>query len=423
MKIAIIGAGSTYTPELIEGLINRKDKFPVKEIALMDIHDKKLQILGDLTVRMVEHGKMDAKVTQTKDLKTALEGCSFVFAQVRVGLLPARVLDESIPKKHLLLGQETTGIGGFFKGLRTIPVLMEVAKLMEQYCPDAFMINFSNPSGINAQALLNHTKIKMMGLCNCPIGMIGDPLRALNIPEAEMDYVGLNHMCFITSIRHGGRDYIKEAMNGNTELLNRLDGQQGISKEFIEIAESIPVGYVNYFLRPRRTLFKALSEETTRGEDCMVIEEDLLKMYSDVNLKIKPPELSKRGGAMYSEAAVSLAESIYLNDGAVHVVDTLNKGAIPFLEDDDVVEVRAKITANGAEPIPVQVPGNDYVQSLVTRVKAYERLTVKAALEGSRLDAIRALAINPLITDVEAATACFDEMVQAHKEYLPAFFK
>jgi len=423
MKITIIGAGSTYTPELIEGLINRKERFPVTEIALMDIHEQKLNILGGLTKRMVEHGKMNCDVILTKSLEEALDGASFVFAQVRVGMLPARVLDEKIPKKHMLLGQETTGIGGFFKALRTIPVLMDVSAAMEKYCPDAFMINFSNPSGINAQALLNYTKTKMMGLCNCPIGMINDPLRVLGIKEAEMDYVGLNHLCFITSIRSGGRDYMHEAVNGNEEILDKLDGQQGIGKEFIRVTEAIPVGYMGYFLKPRRSLYRALSETTTRGEDCMVIEEELLKMYSDENLKIKPPELSKRGGAMYSEAAVSLAESIFSDDGAIHVVDTLNKGALPFLAYDDVVEIRAKIGKNGAEPIPVQVPGNPFVQNIVSQVKTYERYTVKAALSGSRIDAVRALSVNPLIGDVEVAMACFDEMLEAHKEYLPAFCK
>jgi len=421
MKITIIGAGSTYTPELIEGLINRKDHFPVKEIAMMDIDENKLKIVGGLACRMVKAGKMDATVTQTGDMKQALDGASFVFAQIRVGMLPARVLDEAIPKKYHLLGQETTGIGGFFKALRTVPVMMNIADLMSKHCPDAFMINFTNPSGINAQALLNHTNVKMLGLCNAPIGMAKIPKEKLGLEGATVDFVGLNHLSFVTGIHHGGRDYLREAVTGNTQILDKLDGACGFDKEAIRLVEGIPVGYLNYFLYPRRTVFKHMSDKTTRGQDCMKIEEDLLKMFQDENLCVKPEELSKRGGAMYSEAAVSLAESIYLDDGKTHIVNTLNKGVLPYMADDDAVEIYARINKNGATPIAPKEAGSLLVQSYMRTLKTYERYAVKAALSGCRTDAIRALMANPLIQDAEIAMAAFDDMAQAHKKYLPQF--
>ena len=422
MKIAIIGAGSTYTPELIEGIIGRKDRFPVTEIAMMDINKLKLDIVGGLTQRMVKAGKMDATITTTDDLSLALHGASFVFSQIRVGMLPARVLDEAIPKKYHLLGQETTGIGGFFKALRTVPVMMNIAAEMTKHCPDAFMINFANPSGINAQTLLNHTNIKMLGLCNAPIGMMSIAKRALDIDDAELDYVGLNHLSVITSIRHAGRDYMREAVTGNDEILTKLSDACGFDKEDIRLIEGIPVGYMNYFLHPRRTLYKHLSDKTTRGQDCMVIEEDLLKMFQDEMLCVKPDELSKRGGAMYSEAAVSLAESIYLDDGKTHIVNTLNNGAIPFMAHDDAVETRAHVGKNGAVTIPVQVSCSPLMQNIIRGVKTYERYTVNAALNGCKTSAIRALMANPLVQDMEIAIEAFEEMLQAHKEYLPQFF-
>ena len=423
MKIAIIGSGSTYTPELIEGLVNRKDNFSVREIALMDIDKRKLDIVGNLAVRMVKAGGMNTTVKFTQNLEEALDGASFVFAQIRVGMLPARVLDEKIPRKHGLLGQETTGIGGFFKALRTVPVMMEISAAMEKLCPDAFMINFSNPSGINAQALLNHTKTKMLGLCNAPLGMISGPQKAFGIEGAEMDYVGLNHLSVVSGIRHGGRDYLREAVTGNDELLDKLSWGDDSRKEVIRLLEGIPNGYLNHFLYPKRAWNNVDSDKPTRGEDCMKIEEELLAMFQDENLCHKPEELSKRGGAMYSEAAVSLAESIYTDDGKVHVVNTLNNGAIPFLEKDDAVEVCAKVGKNGAAPIPVVEPGNQLGQNLIQSIKVYERYTVKAALTGCRTEAIRALMANPLIQDLTTAKAAFDELLEAHKQYLPLFFR
>ena len=412
LKVAIIGAGSTYTPELIEGIISRNATLPIGEIALMDIDSRKLNIVGALCERMVNHSKLGCRILITEDYDTALENADFVFVQIRVGRLPARVLDEKIPLKYNLIGQETTGIGGFFKALRTIPVLLDIGERMKRLCPNAWMINFTNPSGICAQALLDHTDIKMMGLCNAPIGMMSSPAKKLGLEGAEVDYVGLNHLSFVTSIRKDGKEYFDA---------DKLAGEFGFSKDIIRTVESIPSYYLRYFLYPRESLDKLLKAEQTRGEECMVIEEELLTMYSDAGLYVKPEQLSQRGGAMYSEVAISLAESIHTDNGAIHVVNTYNKGAIPYMADDDVVEVSAVVGPGGPKTIPPKVAGGMYIQGIMQAVKAYERLTVQAAVEGSRDAAIRALIVNPLIGDYDAAAACFDEMLEAHKAYLPQF--
>ena len=235
LKIAIIGAGSTYTPELIEGLINKRDSLPVKELYLMDIDERKLNIVGGLAKRMIEAADMDVNVVMTDDLDGSLINADFVLVQIRVGKLPARILDEKIPLKYGLIGQETNGIGGFFKGMRTIPVMIDIAKRMEKLCPDAWLINFSNPSGMIAQALLTHTKIKTMGLCNVPINMISSVKQKLGLENAEVEYVGLNHLTWITSIKHNGKDYLQEAIEQgiNSEAMKNIPAS-GFTPELIK---------------------------------------------------------------------------------------------------------------------------------------------------------------------------------------------
>ena len=416
----MIGAGSTYTPELVEGLINRKNIMPVSEMSLMDIDSRRLNIVGDLAKRMINHAGMNCKVVLTENYNEALQDADFVFVQIRVGKLPARILDEKIPLKYNLIGQETTGIGGFFKALRTIPVLLDLTSKMKELCPDAWMINFTNPSGICAQALLDHTDVKMMGLCNAPINIVAKSLAIFKDDfvglEPEIDYLGLNHLSFITSIRYGGKDVLQEAIKNNDPVLDKLDIE--FSRDVIRRVGGIPSYYLNYFIHQGSALEKLKNAKETRGEECITIEEELLKMYSDTSLYVKPEQLSKRGGAMYSEAACSLAESLYAGDNKVHVVNTYNNGAIPYMADNDVVETYATIGADGPKTLAVTVPGGEYIKGIMQAVKAYEHLTVKAVVEGSKDLAIAALMVNPLIGDHDLALKCFDELAEAHREYL-----
>ena len=245
MKICIIGAGSTYTPELIEGLINKKDTLPVTELYLMDIDERKLNIVGGLAKRMIEHSGIPCNVVLSTDYEESLTGAEFVLAQIRVGKLPARKLDETIPLKYNLIGQETCGMGGMFKGFRTIPVMLKIVKLMEKCCPNAWLINFSNPSGLIAQALLNYTNVKMMGLCNVPINMIDGIKRRLNLPNANVEYIGLNHFTYVTSIEDNGKDYLNEALEAgvNSEAMKNIP-VSGFTSEQIKAIGAIPSSYL-----------------------------------------------------------------------------------------------------------------------------------------------------------------------------------
>lgn len=424
IKLTIIGAGSTYTPELLEGVIIRKDSLPVSEIALMDINKEKLTIVGGLCKRMIEKAGLKAKVILTEDLEEALKGADFVLAQIRVGQLACRVLDEKIPLKYGLIGQETTGIGGFFKALRTIPALLNITNHMERICPDAWLINFSNPSGILAQALQNYTKIKTIGLCNVPINMITGVEQALGEKDLDIEYVGLNHLSFITGVKKGGKDLLSEALEQGTggQGMKNIP-LQGFSSELIHTIGALPSSYLEYFYFKEDKLKHLMEEEKCRGEVCMEIEDRLLKLYRDENLSVKPKELESRGGARYSEAAISLVDAIYNDKKEVHVVNTLNHGALEFMADDDSVEISAIIGKNGVTPVPIRGFKNQHVMELMQTVKAYERHTVQAAINGDEDEAIKALLIHPLIGDYNKATACFKEMKEAHKAYLPQFEK
>ena len=423
LKIALIGAGSTYTPELMEGFINKRDLLPVGELYLMDIDDHKLEVVGGLAKRQIEASGMATKVILTKDLEASLAGADFVLAQIRVGKLPARVLDEKIPLKYDLLGQETNGIGGFFKGLRTIPVMMDIAKKMEKLCPDAWLINFSNPAGMLADALLNHTKIKTIGVCNVPINMIDSLKKRLDLPRAEVEYVGLNHLSWITSITQDGVDYLQKAIKEgvNSEAMKNIPAS-GFSKDLIKTVGAIPSSYLEYLYFRDQKLEAAKKVEKSRGEVCIDIENELLDIYLDSALHTKPELLSRRGGARYSEVAVNLVDSIYNDKQDIQVVNVLNNGAIDFMADNDAIEISCVVGKDGAIPIKANFK-NQHIKEYMLLTKAYEKHAINVALYGDDDEAMRAMLINPLIFDYKKAKPCYEELKEAHKAYLPQFFK
>jgi 6-phospho-beta-glucosidase len=421
-KIAIIGAGSTYTPELIEGIINRSAVLPVTELTLMDIDERKLSIVGGLCKRMVEKAGLKLQFSLTMELTEALCDADFVLSQIRVGKLACRILDEKIPMKYGFIGQETTGMGGFFKALRTIPVMFEIAKKMEELCPDAWLINFSNPSGILAQALQNYTKIKTLGLCNVPINMFAGVEETLGESNLDIEYVGLNHLSFITGIKSNGKDMLQNALDQGVQGHGMKNiPLQGFSQDLIQTIRAIPSSYLEYFYFKDDKLKHLLEEDKSRGEVCVEIEEHLLEQYQQEALAEKPKELEKRGGARYSEAAISLVDAIYNDKKERHVVNILNQGALDFMAEDDTVEVAAIIGRDGATPVPIHNFTNQHVIELMQTVKAYERHTVLAALEGDDNEALRALLIHPLVGDYNKAKLCYEEMKIAHKAYLPQF--
>ena len=420
LKAAVIGAGSTYTPELLEGFIERHGRLNFQTIALMDVDEEKLNVIGGLAARMLEKAGLQCKLTLTGDPDEAITGADYVFAQIRVGGLQARIRDEKIPLKHGLLGQETTGIGGFMNALRTVPVMVEYARKIEKLAPGAWLINFSNPSGIVADAILNHTGVKMFGLCNCPINMLAEIAQAAGTGDFDYEYVGLNHLSWITSVTVGGRDIIAD-LKGGADAKKTGIPEIEFEDALIRAVPAIPSYYLGYYYLRDEHIKECMEAEKTRGEVCVDIERDLLAKYRDKGLNEKPAELSQRGGALYSTAAVSAAEAIENDKNEYHVVNVKNNGALPFLYDGDVIEVKCLLNRDGVKPVKVSGEISPYMVGLIQAVKAYERLTVSAAMNGCREDALAALMVHPLIGDYKKAKAALDEMILANLEYLPQF--
>lgn len=432
MKIAIIGGGSSYTPELVEGLILRTKTLPVTEIVLVDVPEgaEKLDIIHGLTIRMLEKANVPVKVSATLDRRQALEGCSYVITQIRVGLMKARAKDESIPLKYNHLGQETTGAGGFAKALRTIPVILSIARDMEEFCPDAWLINFTNPSGIVTEAVLKHSSIRCIGLCNAPIGLLRGLSRHLNVDQDDLyvQYIGLNHLSWANRIFIKGRDVTDELFSDDNFVqyaANMLSGHPG-ARELIATLKAIPSYYCNYFYYERQAIEKELESvkngEGTRATKVIAVEDELFEIYARPELNEKPAQLSQRGGALYSEAALSLVESIHTNNNKMHIVNVQNKGAIPDLPYDAVIETNCLVNSTGAHPLASgNLPAG--ISALTKAVKTYEQLTIQAAVAGCRKTALLALLSNPLVHGADNALNILNDLLEAHKAYLPQFFK
>jgi len=421
ITLAVIGSGSTYCPELVDGLIKARDSLQLRRVAFMDIDERKRTIVGNLCVRQLRSAGIECETLLTGDLDEALRGADFVVTQMRVGKLPARHLDETIPLKHGLIGQETTGIGGFFKALRTIPEMAKVCARMQIVCPQAWLINFTNPSGIITEFVLNHTKVKCIGLCNVPINMLDDTREAVG--ECDITYLGLNHLSWITGVKVGGEDILPGLLReGFAAKVMENIRDDGFSMECLRAAGGIPSSYLQYYYGRAAKLAHLLAEEKSRAQVCMEIEEQLLALYQDENLREKPALLDKRGGHKYSLAAVSLIDAIANDKRDVQVVNVLNHGALPFMEDLDSIEISAVVGKDGAVPVPIEPSWNDHIVGLMRAVKTYERLTVQAAVTGDYTTALRALLSHPLVGDCETSLACYEEMKQAHRNYLPQFF-
>lgn len=435
VKIVTIGGGSSYTPELVEGFIKRYDHLPVKELWLVDIEAgrEKLETVGALAKRMVKKAGVPMKIILSYDRREALKDADFVTTQMRIGRLPARVLDERIPLSHGMIGQETNGAGGMFKAFRTIPVILDIVKDIEELCPNAWLINFTNPAGMVTEAILRYTNFKKaIGLCNVPVNMVAGFAKMLNVDESQvtMQIQGVNHFIFATDVFVDGVSRFDELLNQYAHLKPEDTIQMKnfvslpYSPSFIKGLKAIPCPYHNYYFFTKEQLEEELEQfktGTVRGEVVSKTEEELFELYSHEELQEKPEQLAMRGGAKYSDAACNLIASIYTNKGDIQYVDVRNNGAIADLPIDSAVEVACRITANGPQPIAtgaLKLPISGYVQMM----KTFERLVIEAAIKGDRDLAVTALNMNPLCPSDEIANTVIDELLEAHKDYLPQFF-
>ncbi|OUS67830.1 6-phospho-beta-glucosidase [Paenibacillus sp. MY03] len=429
LKVAVIGGGSSYTPEIVEGFIKRYDEMPIRELWLVDIEQgkHKLDIVGALAKRMVEQSGLPIEVHLTLDRREAIKGADFVTTQMRVGLLEARRRDEHIPIRHGVIGQETTGPGGMFKALRTVPVILDICKDIEELAPNAWLLNFTNPAGIVTEAVLKHTKVKSVGLCNSPINFYKFLAKEYGVTEREVlpEFVGINHLHWVTAAYVNGEDKLPELIGKGREYTASNVTALDWDADFLSSLGAIPTYYLRYFYMTDKMLADmtaSMEKDGTRADIVSRVETELFELYKDVHLKEKPKQLEQRGGAYYSEAAVNLMHSLYTDKRDIQTLNVKNGNIIPFLPQDASIEVNCVVTAQGPTPIPLRtIP--EHVTGLLHAVKTYESLTIQAAITGDRGIALQALVHHPLVPSVTVAKALLEEMLEANRAYLPNFFK
>ena len=432
VKIVTIGGGSSYTPELVEGFIKRYDTLPVSELWLVDIEEgrEKLETVGALAQRMVKKAGLPMKVILSYDRREALKDADFVTTQMRIGRLPARILDERIPLSHGMIGQETNGAGGMFKAFRTIPVILDIVKDMKELCPDAWLINFTNPSGMVTEAVIKHGGWKKcIGLCNVPVGALlsEPPMFGLTERECIHRFAGLNHFHWHKVTDNQGNDLTDKIIDNMYKDVD--DGTPAnihdvkFLKDHMKQIQLIPCGYHRYYYMHDEMLKHGLEEFNTigtRAQQVKQTEAELFELYKDPKLNYKPEQLTKRGGTHYSDAACECISSIY-NDKRRHmVVSTQNNGAIADLPYDCIVEISSIIGGDGAMPL-TWGKFNPSERGWVQIMKAMEECVIEAAITGNYGLALAAFEMNPQVEHGQVAQTVLDELLVAHKKYLPQF--
>jgi 6-phospho-beta-glucosidase len=416
MKLAVIGGGSTYTPELVAGLAREREQLDLTELVLHDIDPERREVVGGLAGRMLDAAGYDGRLTVTDELERALDGASFVLIQLRVGGQAARLTDETIPLACGCIGQETTGAGGLGKALRTVPVVLEIAeRVRELAAGGAWIVDFTNPVGIVVRSLLDAGH-RAVGLCNVAIGQQRFVARMLGVePERVLvDQVGLNHLTWVRAVYVDGDDVLPEL------LAERVDELAfDFPASLLERLGAIPSYYLRYFYLHDQVLAEQLAGKP-RAAEVAEIERELLELYRDPALTTKPALLERRGGAYYSEAATELVASLATGNGDVQVVDVRNAGTLAGLADDDAVEVPARIAAAGPAPLP-QAPLAPEFLGLVQHVAGYERIAAEAAVTGDRELVYKALLAHPLVGQAPLAERLTTELLTAGHEYLPQF--
>jgi 6-phospho-beta-glucosidase len=416
MKLVVVGGGSTYTPELVDGVARLADTLPVSELVLADPDEHRLELVGGVSSRIMSAYGHPARVRGTTDLDDGIEGAGAVLLQLRVGGQAARHRDETWPLDCGCVGQETTGAGGLAKALRTVPIVLDIAeRARERADPNAWIVDFTNPVGIVTRALLDAGH-RAVGLCNVAIGFQRRFAAKLGVePERiSLDHVGLNHLTWERAVHLDGKDVLPGLLaDDGDEIADAL----GLPVDVIRRLGVVPSYYLRYYYAHDRVVEEQRGEPT-RAEVVAGYEKELLDMYADPALDHKPELLSKRGGAFYSEAAVNLLASLTADSGDTQVVNLRNNGTLPFLSDDAVIEVPATIGADGPVALPVS-PVEPLYAGLISHVTAYEELAVATAVDGSRERLFRTLLAHPLVGQIDVADKLTDRLIAENHNYLP----
>ncbi|MBN1145926.1 MAG: 6-phospho-beta-glucosidase [Anaerolineales bacterium] len=429
MKITVIGGGSTYTPELVSGFLARLESLPLRELWLMDIDAQRLEIVGGFARRMVAAAGAPFEVVLSDERRAAIQGASYVIAQLRVGQMAARRQDEYLGKRHGLVGQETTGVGGFAKALRTIPVLLGVASEMQELAPYALLVNFTNPAGLVVEALQRHAPgVPSVGVCNAPLTTVMRILERLeqrmgapiDPRRAQLDTLGLNHLTWQRGFRLDGQEIWPQVLGAYLEEL-RASPALDFEPRLVESLGMIPNYYLEYFYHTDRKLAAQSEWPPSRAEEVIEIEKRLLELYAEPGRRRPPEELMQRGGAYYSTAATQLLAAHHNDLGERHVLNTRHGGAVPGWPEDWVLELPCCVDRDGVHPLPAR-PLPPACFGLLAAVKSYELLAVQAAVQGDRQAAYQALLVHPLGPPADRIQAVLDDLLQTHRAYLLQFW-
>jgi len=430
LKVAVIGGGSTYTPELVNGFLARTGQFPLDELWLMDIDKERLDIVGGFAQRMVEAKDAPFTVIPSTNQRESIKDADYVTTQLRVGHMGARRRDEYLGLRHGLIGQETTGIGGMSKALRTIPVILKIAQDIRDIAKlGAMLVNFTNPAGLVTQALSKYAAdVPAVGVCNVPITAKMHILehleeatgKKISPNRAELKTLGLNHLSWHYGFTIDGEDVWSQVIESLIAKLNQ-ESEPEWEPRMIEVLQMIPNYYLQYFCHTDKKIKAQEAWPPSRAEEVIELEKDLLREYADPNLKEPPADLMKRGGAYYSTVATQLLNAHYNDLGETHVVNITNNSAVKEWPADWVLEIPSMVRKSGITPIPTK-PLPQSQLGLISAVKTYEMLTVEAAVHGDRDAAYQALLVHPLGPKADNVQAVLDDMLETHKEYLPQFW-
>ncbi len=430
MKITVIGGGSTYTPELVNGFLALTGSFPLTELWLMDIDAARLEVVGGFARRMAEARGAPFQVRLSVDRREALDGASYVITQLRVGQMPARVADEYLGLRHGLIGQETTGVGGMAKALRTIPVILKVADDMRSLAPGALLANFTNPAGLVTQALHKYAPdVPAVGVCNVAIGTKMGIIERLeqvtgttiSLDRTELDTLGLNHLSWHRGFKVDGKEMWPQVIEATLDQL-RSDPEAEWDLRTVEVLGMLPNYYLHYYYHTNRILKEQQNWPPSRGEQVIEIEKGLLKQYADPALVEPPSDLMLRGGAFYSTVATQLINAHHNDLGEIHIVNTTHAGAVKGWPEEWVLEMPCRVDRSGIHPLPAE-PLPPVCFGLLAQVKSYELLTVEAAVHGDRNFAFQALLAHPLGPMADCVQTVLDDMLATNRKYLPLFWK
>lgn len=418
MKFTIVGAGSSYTPELLDEMIVRRESLPIDELVLYDIDSHRLEVMEGFCKRYSAQRDFPIKIRSTTDIDDALYGAAFVDTQIRVGGNKQRVKDEKIPLKYGLIGQETTGAGGMMKAFRTIPVMLDVARHMEKSSPDGWLINYTNPAGLVTEAVKRYTNANIAGFCSGGIfpKMWAKRSMGIDYNRVQYDYVGLNHLNFISHITIDGRPITEK------EFETLAETNDDVGADIQKLLGCLTSPYLQYYYKTGQRVEELKAKSQTRGEYVQDLEKIVFAGYADTNNADIPKELYKRGGGGYSEVAMNFVNAVYNNVDTEMVVNVQNKGAVPFLPDDGVVEINCLVNKRGMAPIHKSyIPAPCW--GLISEVKNYEMLAVEAAVEGNVTKMKQALLAHPLVREYSVVEKLVPDLLEGSKEFLPQFFK